>query len=88
MSQSTPGSPISGSMIAIVAGLLGGLILLALATSDLDFGPTRIDRSGRLSIHINGVSQRMARDVFLPTRGWVLQPRFLDLPVQESPEDL
>jgi hypothetical protein len=88
MNQPTSGSPQTGSMIAIVVGVVGGFLLLALAASDLDFGPTRIDRSGRLSIHINGVSQRMARDVFLPTRGWVLQLRFLDLPVSKSPDRL
>ncbi len=88
MSQTSSGSRRSGSMIAIVVGVVGGLLLLALATSDLDFGPTRVDRSGRLSIHINGVRQRMARDVFLPTRGWVLQLQFLDLPVSQSPDGL
>jgi len=88
MSQPTPRSSLRGSTIAILIGGLGGILLLALAASDLDFGPTRIDRSGRLSIHLNGVSQRMARDVFLPTKGWVLQIRFPDLPVSESPDGL
>jgi hypothetical protein len=88
MNQPTPGTPSRGSMIAILLGVLGGFLLLSFAASDLDFGPSRLDRSGRLSIHINGVSQRMARDIFLPTRGWVLQLRFLDLPVSKSPGGL
>lgn len=87
MHQPNTRSPISGSIIAILIGLVGGFLVLALAASDLKFGGPDIDRSGRLSIHINGVSPRMARDIFLPTHGWVLQLRFPDLPISELPKN-
>ena len=71
MSPSSTRFPISGAAIAVFVGLVGGLVILALAASDSPFaarfGGPRIDRSGRLSIHLNGVSQRMSRDIFLPT---------------------
>ena len=74
--------------MAVLVGLAGGLLLLALAASDLGFGPARIDRSGRLSIQINGVSQRMSRDVYLPTKNWVLQVNLTDPKASDSLDDL
>ncbi|MFP6655703.1 MAG: hypothetical protein VCB25_08745 [Myxococcota bacterium] len=88
MDQPNSRSPISRPIIAILVGLVGGFLVLALAISDLSFGGPNIDRSGRLSIHINGVSPRMARDVFLPTHGWVLQLQFPDLSIAEWPDNL
>jgi hypothetical protein len=85
-------SPISGAAIAVLVGVIGGLIVLALAASDSPFaarfGGPQIDRSGRLSIQLNGVSQRMARDIFLPTEGWVMQLQFTDLSVAQDLDGL
>ena len=86
MSESSTRRPIFGVAAAVLVGVVGGLLALALANSNLGTGGTNIDRSGQLSIHINGVSQRMARDVFLPTEGWVLQIRYPDLPIAEERE--
>lgn len=92
MSPSSTRFPISGAAIAVFVGLVGGLVILALAASDSPFaarfGGPRIDRSGRLSIHLNGVSQRMSRDIFLPTEGWVMQLQFIDLSIPQDLEGL
>ena len=92
MSPSRTRSPISGAAIAALVGVVGGLVILALAASDSPFaarfGGPRIDRSGRLSIQLNGVSERMARDIFLPTEGWVMQLQFVDLSIAQDLEGL
>ena len=92
MSPSISRFPISGAAIAALVGAIGGLVILGLAASDSPFaarfGGPRIDRSGRLSIHLNGVSQRMARDIFLPTEGWVMQLQFIDLAIPQDLEGL
>jgi hypothetical protein len=92
MSPSRTRSPLSGAAIAVLIGVVGGLVILALAASESPFaarfGGPRIDRSGRLSIQLNGISQRMARDIFLPTEGWVMQLQFVDLPIPQDLEGL
>lgn len=67
-------------MLAVLIGVIGGLALLALAQFEFGLGGSKVDRTGRLAILINGIPQRMARDVLLPNYGWVLQIRL--------PEDL
>jgi hypothetical protein len=66
---------ISGPLLAVIIGVIGGLALLALVHFQFELGGPKIDRSGRLGILINGLPQRMARDVLLPNYGWVLQIR-------------
>ena len=69
--------------MAILIGVIGGLAVLALARFDSRFAASTDEVSGGVSIGINGVSRRMARDVLLPTHGWVLH---VELP-GASPED-
>jgi hypothetical protein len=69
---------ISGAGLAIGLGVVGGLILLALTQLDLGLGFERVDRSGQVSISINGIAPRISRDVLLPPAGWVLQIEFPD----------
>jgi hypothetical protein len=71
---------ISGPFVAVLVGTIGGLVLLTLVHFEFDLGGSKVDRSGRVAILINGLSERMARDVLLPNYGWVLQIRL--------PEDL
>jgi len=66
---------LSGPMLAVLIGAIGGLVLVALVQFDFELGGSRVDRSGRLAILINGLPERMARDVLLPNYGWVLQIR-------------
>lgn len=77
MSSDGAQSPRSGAIVAVAIGLVGGLALLVLARFDARFATTADDASARVAIGINGVSHRMARDVLLPTHGWVLH---VDLP--------
>ncbi len=58
-------------MLAILIGVIGGLALLTLVHFEFELGGSKVDRSGRLAILINGIPQRMARDVLLPNYGWV-----------------
>ncbi len=71
---------VSGPMLAALLGALGGLTLLAFVHFGFDLGRPKVDRSGQLAILINGIPQRIGRDVLLPDYGWVLQIRL--------PEDL
>lgn len=76
MTRSPSSGRVSGPMIAVLIGLTGGIALLALTRSNLDFGQPKIDRRGSVEISINGLNTRMARDVLLPTHGWILQIHF------------
>lgn len=67
--------PVSGTILAILVGAIGGLVLLTLVYFDFDLGGQKIDRTGRLAILINGLTERVGRDVLLPDHGWVLQVR-------------
>ncbi len=73
---------VSGPLVAVFLGVLGGLALLALTRFEFALGGPKIDRSGRLVILINGIPERMARDVLLPNHAWVLQIR---LPEETQP---
>ena len=70
MSRSETRSGRSSPMLAIGLGLIGGLVLVLLSLREGRFAD---GQSGDLEIRINGVEQRMARDVLLPDAGWVLQ---------------
>jgi len=63
-------SPLSGPILAAVLGLIGGLLLVGIAMLGQRFEGSQ---EAELAIHINGVEERMARDVLLPNVGWVLQ---------------
>lgn len=63
-------SPYSGPIIAVAVGLIIGLALIAISLRGQRFGG---ERGAEIAIHINGVEERMARDVLLPNEGWVLQ---------------
>lgn len=77
---------ISGPLLAVLLGVIGGLGLLVLVHFRFELGGPKVDRSGRLAILINGLPQRMARDVLLPNYGWVLQIR-LPEPVDADTRD-
>jgi len=64
---------LAGPTLAILLGLLAGLILLAIANFGGGFGGPAVDRSGRVEIAVNGIEHRMSRDVLLPNHGWALQ---------------
>ena len=67
---------LSGPLLAILIGVVAGLLLLLLSRFESAlFGP-RIDRTGRIEVLVNGVGPRMARDLLLPTHGWTLQVRY------------
>ncbi len=66
---------ISGPLLAVLLGVIGGLALLVLVHFQFELGGPKVDRSGRLAILINGLPQQMARDVLLPNYGWILQIR-------------
>jgi len=66
---------LSGPMLAALIGALGGIALLALVHFGFELGGPRADRSGRLAILVNGIPERMARDILLPNYGWILQVR-------------
>ncbi len=70
MSRSDSRSVLSGPVLAVALGLIGGLSLVAMALWDARFEG---ERGSLLAIQINGVEERMARDVLLPSQGWVLQ---------------
>jgi len=80
MSRNRTQGQVSGPFVAVLIGVLGGLALLTLVQFEFELGGPKVDRSGRLAILINGLPERMARDVLLPNYGWVLQIRL--------PEDL
>ncbi|HEB88405.1 MAG TPA: hypothetical protein ENI85_02450 [Deltaproteobacteria bacterium] len=84
MTLRTPRKRLPGPALAILAGLLGGLGLLLLVHLGVELGGPRIDHSGRLAITINGVPERMARDVLLPESGWALQVRLPEDPLEAS----
>jgi hypothetical protein len=75
MRQNRAQGQISGPMLAVFIGVIGGVALLALVHFQFELGGPKVDRSGRLAILINGLPQRMARDVLLPNYGWILQIR-------------
>jgi hypothetical protein len=90
MSRIRTRGAISGPLLAIGLGVIGGLALLALTLLDFGFGfgGRKIDRTGRVAISINGVSPRMARDVLLPTHGWTLQIRFPEYSAEAARDGL
>ncbi|MBJ21438.1 MAG: hypothetical protein GY910_21595 [bacterium] len=84
MSRPASRSPLWGPTLAVLLGLIGGLVLVGIALRNERFaGATGTG----LAIRINGVDERMARDVLLPTVGWVLQialPPDLPIATRES----
>lgn len=70
MSRLDSRSPGSGAVLAIGLGLIGGLILVGASLWNQRFEGAQ---GAEISIQINGVEERMARDVLLPSEGWVLQ---------------
>lgn len=70
MSRSETHNLLSSPLLAIGIGLVVGLVLVA---SSLREGRFAGGHDGEIEIRINGVGQRMSRDVLLPDRGWVLQ---------------
>jgi len=70
MSPSETRNALSNPLLAIGLGLLGGLVVILLSLREGRFAD---GHGGELEIRINGVEQRMSRDVLLPDAGWVLQ---------------
>lgn len=75
---------VSGPMLAILLGLVGGLLLLASAHFGGGFGGPAIDRSGRVEIAVNGLEHRMSRDLLLPNHGWALQVLHPEIGAEEA----
>jgi hypothetical protein len=70
MSRNDSRNPNSGVLIAIALGAVGGLLVIGLSLRDQRFEG---GQGASLAIHINGIEERMSRDVLLPNQGWVLQ---------------
>lgn len=70
----TPTGPAarSGALVAILLGLAVGGLLVWLALRADHFAGLR---NPEIEIGVNGLSERMGRDLLLPTWGWVLQIR-------------
>ena len=84
MSRTDSRNPRQGLILAVGLGLIGGLVLVGLSLSEKRFDGAE---GAEIAIHINGVEERMARDVLLPNVGWVLQielPPDLPSAIRES----
>ena len=88
MSRNRAQGKVSGPILGLLVGAVGGLALLALVHFEFELGGSKVDRTGRLAILINGIPQRMARDVLLPNYGWVLQIRLPEDGDADAGEDL